>query len=47
MGHRGMVEHRSPDLRDIAQGRGAVSRFVYVHAVDYDRGGEWVGTNFM
>ena len=28
--------------------RGAVpSRFVYVHAVDYDRGGEWVGTNFM
>src|SRR5258706_9751775 len=28
--------------------RGAVpSRFVYVHAVDYDRGGEWAGTNFM
>ena len=28
--------------------RGAVpSRFVYVHAIDYDRGGEWVGTNFM
>ncbi len=23
------------------------SRFVYVHAVDYDRGGEWTGTNFM
>jgi uncharacterized membrane protein len=23
------------------------SRFIYVHAVDYDRGGEWVGTNFM
>jgi len=23
------------------------SRFVYVHAVDYDRGGEWQGTNFM
>ena len=23
------------------------SRFVYVHAVDYDRGGEWVGSNFM
>ena len=28
--------------------RGAVpSRFVYVHAVDYDRGGSWVGKNFM
>ncbi|MCH9765215.1 MAG: DUF1036 domain-containing protein [Alphaproteobacteria bacterium] len=23
------------------------SRFLYVHAVDYDRGGEWVGSNFM
>ena len=23
------------------------SRFIYVHAVDYDRGGEWAGTNFM
>ena len=23
------------------------SRFIYVHAVDYDRGGEWVGSNFM
>ncbi|MCB1519476.1 MAG: DUF1036 domain-containing protein [Hyphomicrobiaceae bacterium] len=28
--------------------KGAVpSRFIYVHAVDYDRGGEWVGQNFM
>lgn len=28
--------------------RGAVpSRFIYVHAVDYERGGEWVGKNFM
>lgn len=28
--------------------RGALpSRFIYVHAVDYDRGGEWVGKNFM
>lgn len=28
--------------------RGAVpSRFVYVHAVDYDRGGAWAGKNFM
>ena len=28
--------------------KGAVpSRFIYVHALDYDRGGEWVGTNFM
>ena len=28
--------------------RGAVpSRFIYVHAVDYDRGGEWAGGNFM
>lgn len=28
--------------------KGAVpSRFIYVHAVDYDRGGEWVGGNFM
>ena len=28
--------------------KGAVpSRFVYVHAIDYDRGGEWAGTNFM
>ncbi len=28
--------------------KGAVpSRFVYVYAVDYDRGGEWAGTNFM
>lgn len=28
--------------------RGSVpSRFVYVHAIDYDRGGEWVGSNFM
>lgn len=23
------------------------SRFIYVHAVDYDRGGEWVGKNEM
>lgn len=23
------------------------SRFVYVFAVDYDRGGEWAGTSFM
>ena len=28
--------------------KGAVpSRFIYVHAVDYDRGGEWIGQNFM
>lgn len=28
--------------------QGAVpSRFIYVHAVDYDRGGAWVGKNFM
>ena len=28
--------------------RGAVpSRFIYVHAIDYDRGGAWVGKNFM
>lgn len=28
--------------------KGAVpSRFIYVHAVDYDRGGEWAGTYFM
>lgn len=28
--------------------KGAVpSRFVYVHAVDYDRGGDWSGGNFM
>lgn len=28
--------------------RGAVpSRFVYVHAVDYDRGGSWIGKSFM
>lgn len=28
--------------------KGAVpSRFIYVYAIDYDRGGEWVGTNFM
>ena len=26
---------------------GVPSRFLYVYAVDYDRGGEWVGTNFM
>jgi uncharacterized membrane protein len=23
------------------------SRYIYVHAVDYDRAGEWGGTNFM
>lgn len=23
------------------------SRYIYVHAVDYDRGGEWAGSNFM
>jgi uncharacterized membrane protein len=23
------------------------SRFVYVHAIDYDRGGEWTGKNVM
>lgn len=23
------------------------SRYLYVHAVDYDRGGEWIGTNYM
>ncbi len=28
--------------------KGAVpSRYIYIHAVDYDRGGEWVGNNFM
>lgn len=28
--------------------KGAVpSRFIYIHALDYDRGGEWVGGNFM
>jgi uncharacterized membrane protein len=28
--------------------KGAVpSRYIYVHAVDYDRGGEWAGTNYM
>jgi uncharacterized membrane protein len=28
--------------------KGAVpSRFVYVNAIDYDRGGEWAGGNFM
>ncbi len=28
--------------------KGAVpSRFIYVYAIDYDRGGEWAGTNFM
>ena len=28
--------------------KGAVpSRFIYVHAVDYDRGGEWAGSNYM
>lgn len=23
------------------------SRYYYIHAVDYDRGGEWAGANFM
>ncbi|MGH6816487.1 MAG: DUF1036 domain-containing protein [Hyphomicrobiaceae bacterium] len=23
------------------------SRFVYIHAIDYDRGGEWAGTHYM
>ena len=23
------------------------SRYIYVHAIDYDRGGEWSGTSFM
>lgn len=23
------------------------SRYIYVHAIDYDRGGEWAGKNFM
>lgn len=23
------------------------SRFIYIHAVDYDRGGEWAGGNYM
>lgn len=23
------------------------SRFLYVHAIDYDRGGKWVGSNYM
>ena len=28
--------------------KGAVpSRFIYVHALDYDRGGEWAGKNIM
>jgi uncharacterized membrane protein len=28
--------------------KGAVpSRFIYVHALDYDRGGEWAGENYM
>nr|PZN82105.1 MAG: hypothetical protein DIU57_12365 [Pseudomonadota bacterium] len=28
--------------------KGAVpSRFIYVYAIDYDRGGEWSGTNYM
>ena len=24
-----------------------IGRFYYIHAVDYDRGGEWVGSHFM
>ena len=24
-----------------------VARFYYIYAIDYDRGGEWVGTAFM
>jgi uncharacterized membrane protein len=28
--------------------KGAVpSRYIYVHAVDYDRGGDWAGQNYM
>lgn len=28
--------------------RGALAaRFYYIHALDYDRGGEWTGTSFM
>ena len=23
------------------------SQFIYIHAIDYDRGGEWAGANFM
>jgi len=26
---------------------GVPSRFIYVYAIDYDRGGEWAGTNYM
>jgi uncharacterized membrane protein len=28
--------------------KGAVpSRYIYIHALDYDRGGEWAGKNYM
>ena len=35
------------NLRDPAEGCRGPSRFIYVHALDYDRGGEWAGKNFM
>ena len=33
------MEHRLPDLRGAIKGP-VPSRFIYVHAIDYDRGGE-------
>ena len=39
------MERRATDLRN-GHGR-ASSRFYYIHAIDYDRGGEWAGRSVM
>ena len=41
------MERRLAYLRDAAQGRADCQRFYYIHAIDYDRGGEWGGTLYM
>ena len=40
------MEHCVPNFETLLKGA-VPSRFVYVHAVDYDRGGEWSGKNDM
>ena len=40
------MEHPSQTCETLLKGV-VPSRFIYVHAIDYDRGGEWAGTNFM
>jgi len=40
------VELAGTQLRDVLKGN-LVARYYYVYAIDYDRGGEWMGQAYM